>query len=75
VKTKLPKARIIAVSPFWDFAAPPPELKALGQSVKQDVPDVGGTYLNVGSPLAGQRQYFSADAMHPNPEGSRCTTT
>lgn len=65
----LPAARIIAISPIWDASPYPDRLMAMGETIREAVEGVGGEYLDVGSPLAGQLDLMTADGVHPNAAG------
>lgn len=70
LRATLPKTEIYAVSPIWDDDAPYPEsLQAMGEAVRGAVEAVGGTYLDIGSPLEGRPELLSEDGVHPNAEG------
>lgn len=65
----LPDAKIIATSPIWDSSPPPASLTPMQAAVKSAVQSVKGTYLDIGEPLKGHRDWIIADGVHPNDEG------
>jgi len=65
----LPKADIIALSPFWKAAALPPALEEVASQVKASVESVGGRYVNISNPLEGHPELLDADGVHPNTAG------
>ena len=71
LRRELPKARIIAVSPFWDSGSYPAPLTALGTDVRTAVERVGGQYVDVGSPLSGRTGLLSTGGVYPNADGYR----
>lgn len=69
LREALPRARIYATSPIWDDDGAPAGLKAISAEVRESVQAVGGTYLDIGRPLAGEPGLVSEDGVHPNDEG------
>lgn len=69
--TRLPTANIIAVDPLWDSSTPPAWLGQLGRDVQAAVIKVGGTYAQIGQPLANHRDWIVSDGVHPNDAASR----
>lgn len=69
LSVKLPDAEIIALSPVWDATEPPAELAEIAESVRQAVTAVGGSYVDIGQPLAGHPELLSEDKVHPNDAG------
>jgi acyl-CoA thioesterase I len=65
----LPKARIVAIRPFFWATAAPARLDVLAAVIRTAVTSVGGTYLDIGSPLTGKPEDMSADQVHPNDAG------
>lgn len=70
LRAALPKAVVIAVSPVWDASAPPAELAQVAGTVKASAEGIGGTYLDIGQPLAGKPQLIIGDKVHPNDKGA-----
>jgi lysophospholipase L1-like esterase len=70
LRAALPKATIIAISPVWDASQPPAELAQVAAAVQAAVQEVGGTYLDVGQPLAGKPDLITGDKVHPNDQGA-----
>ncbi|MBO1755759.1 SGNH/GDSL hydrolase family protein [Allobranchiibius sp. CTAmp26] len=71
LRQQLPKARIVAVSPFWDSTSYPAGLAVLGTDVRTAVAKVGGQYVDVGSPLSGKTGLLSTGGVYPNADGYR----
>lgn len=71
LRQELPKARIIAVSPFWDASSYPSSLTRLGSDVRTAVENGGGQYVDVGSPLSGKAGLVSSGGVYPNADGYR----
>jgi hypothetical protein len=70
LRAQLPEAQIYAVSPLWDDAPTPQWLSELGNDVKANVTQVGGTYLDIGQPLEGRADYI-VSGVYPNAEGQK----
>lgn len=65
----LPNARIIGLSTVWNETTPPAQLASVNQQVARAVKDAGGTYLNIGQPLAGHPEWMQKDDVHPTAAG------
>ncbi|MGI8761858.1 MAG: SGNH/GDSL hydrolase family protein [Jatrophihabitantaceae bacterium] len=65
---KLPKAKLVAVAPFWGNSPPPAALSSVATSVQSAVQAVGGTYLAIPDPLLGHAGFMS-DSADPNDDG------
>jgi acyl-CoA thioesterase I len=68
--SRLPRAVLIAVAPFWGDSAPRPPLAAVARSIRVAVLAVGGTYLGIHDPLRGHPEWMADDA-DPNNAGYR----
>lgn len=70
LRSELPDARIIAVSPFyWREELPLRHIK-FGEQIRDAVQDAGGEYLDIGHPLgADYPALIAADGNHPNDAG------
>jgi acyl-CoA thioesterase I len=64
-----PDAGIAATSPRWDDGPAPATLADAGQAVLEGVESVGGSYLDIGQPLAGHPDLVASDGVHPNDAG------
>ncbi|PZS29905.1 MAG: SGNH/GDSL hydrolase family protein [Pseudonocardiales bacterium] len=71
LRSALPRARIVAIRPFYPASPPTPRVPVIAEAVRQAVTAVGGIYLDIGSPLAGQTADMSIDQIHPNDTGYR----
>lgn len=69
VRAKFPSAKIVATSPIWDDDPAPARLGQIADAVKAGVEAVGGTYLDIGEPLAGHPEDVTADGIHPSDAG------
>lgn len=69
LRSALPDAEIIAVSPVWDARESPAELSAIGDAVREAVTSVGGTYADISQPLTGNPEAITEDQVHPNDQG------
>lgn len=66
LRAALPKARIVAVSPFWGASEPiPPQLSAIAGTVRASVESVGGRYVDVGQPILRHPEMMHSDLVHP----------
>lgn len=65
----LPDAEIYAVSPVWDARETPAELPLIADAIRDAVTAVGGTYVDIGQPFAGEPQLITEDDVHPNDDG------
>jgi lysophospholipase L1-like esterase len=65
----LPHAEIVAISPIWDAGPAPLGIARLRADVAAAVLSVGGTYVDIGEPLAGRPEWLAKDRVHPNERG------
>jgi acyl-CoA thioesterase-1 len=65
----LPAAEIIAVSAVWGDTATPAQLDDISSDVADATIAVGGTYLDIGQPLASEPGLMQSDDVHPTAEG------
>lgn len=75
LRSALPDAQIVAVSPVWDAREAPAELSAIADAVSEAVTAVGGTYVDVGQPFAGKPEVITDDNVHPNDDGYQLLAT
>lgn len=66
-----PRARIIGITTVWGADTPPPTVATVNGVVEKAVTGVGGTFLDIGYPLAGHPELVQADGIHPNAAGER----
>ncbi|GAA4149641.1 SGNH/GDSL hydrolase family protein [Leifsonia shinshuensis] len=66
-----PRARIIGITTVWGADAPPATVATVNGIVERAVTGVGGTFLDIGYPLAGRPELVQADGIHPNAAGER----
>ena len=69
LRQDLPHARIVAVSPVWNESEPPAELDQINTDMKAAVKAVGGTYIDIGTPLLGKPGDMQSDDVHPTSDG------
>lgn len=69
LRAGLPKARIIATSPYFRAGEYPAVLKSFGTTIKAEVEAVGGEYMDLGNPLGARPDGMSDDGIHPNDAG------
>lgn len=69
LRSALPDAEILAVSPVWDAREAPAELTAVGDAVRESVTAVGGTYVDISQPFTGNPEAITEDLVHPNNKG------
>jgi acyl-CoA thioesterase-1 len=67
--TALPTATIIAVNSIWGDSAVPVQMSAIDAGVDTATAAVGGIFVNIGQPLAGQPTLMQADDVHPTAGG------
>jgi acyl-CoA thioesterase-1 len=71
LRDTFPRARIIGITTVWGADQPPATVAVVDEIVKKAVTDVGGTFLDIGYPLAGHPELVQADGIHPNAAGER----
>ena len=69
IRSALPEATIVGTSAIWGADSPPARLSAVDALVREAVTGVGGTFLDLGLPLAGHPELLQADHIHPNAAG------
>lgn len=70
IRKAFPEAKIVALSPSYDTIFTPASA-ALTADVKAAVTRVGGTYADIGRPLADHAERIAADGTSPNDMGHR----
>ncbi|KHK97579.1 hypothetical protein LK09_12165 [Microbacterium mangrovi] len=69
---EFPHARILGINTLWNQpSAAPAEIAYSSAAVKQAVQGVGGTYIDIGQPLAGHSDLVQSDDEHPTATGQR----
>ncbi|GAA3772620.1 hypothetical protein GCM10022240_25850 [Microbacterium kribbense] len=72
----LPEAVIVGLSTLWNQPTDPPAtIASSSAALRQAVDAVGGTFVDVGQPLAGQPDLLQADQEHPTAAGQRALLT
>jgi acyl-CoA thioesterase-1 len=69
--TQLPFATIAGISPVWGDTATPRQMSDINAQVQDAIAQVGGTYLEIGQPLADQRDLLQGDDVHPTADGQQ----
>ncbi|MCJ1714465.1 SGNH/GDSL hydrolase family protein [Curtobacterium sp. VKM Ac-2922] len=72
----LPHARIVGLSTLWDQPGTvPDEVAASSADLQHAVQAVGGTYIDVGQPIATGAGLLQADSEHPTDAGQQVLAT
>lgn len=71
LRDTFPRAHIIGITTVWGADAPPPTVATVNGIVEKAVTGAGGTFLDIGYPLAGHPELVQADGIHPNAAGER----
>lgn len=69
IRTKLPNAKIIAISPFWGSGRYPASLRTIGSHVREAVQSVRGQYVDIGSPLQSKSNQLGRYGIYPTAAG------
>lgn len=69
--SKVPAARVIVVSPFFDDDPVPDWMTAQASALESAAADAGIDYLDAGQPLTGHSELLSDDGVRPNAAGHR----
>ena len=69
LRSTLPDAAIVVISPIWDDDAIGPTFRAYRDSVRAATESLGATYIDIGEPLAGRSDLVAADGVNPNDAG------
>jgi acyl-CoA thioesterase-1 len=75
IRAALPDAIIYGISPVWNDTAVPAQLTEINSQVRQAITDVRGTYVEIGQPLAGHREWVQDDDVHPTAKGQQVIAT
>lgn len=75
VRAEFPLATIIGISTIWGDTMPPAQLADTNEQVRSAVTSVGGTYVDVGQPLAGHPELLQDDDVHPTQAGQQVLAT
>lgn len=68
----LPNARIVAFGTLWDQpGGVPQEVADSTAAIQAAVAAVGGTFVDIGQPLAGDDQLLQSDSEHPTVAGQQ----
>lgn len=75
LRSKLPSARIIAISPFWGAGSYPMSLSAIGSQVRTAVQAAHGQYIDIGSPLQNKPDLLGSSGVYPTASGYTALAT
>ena len=70
LRAKLPKAKLVAIKPWWGDSPHPADLATVDDAVRAGVTAAKGTYLAIADPLFGHANWM-ADGANPNDAGYR----
>lgn len=69
---EFPHAAILGINTLWNQPTDPPdEIAYSSAAVKSAVESVGGTYIDIGQPLAGHSDLVQSDNEHPTAKGQQ----
>ena len=71
----LPRTRVVVLSPLWRASSYPKPLTQMSAVLKKNAEAAGVEYVEVGNPLQGRPELFTADGVHPNAAGYRVLAT
>jgi len=71
VHRELPAARVVGLSAVWNEQDPPAQLTTISHALRQAIRRDGGSYVDLGQPLAGHPEWMQADDVHPTARGQR----
>jgi lysophospholipase L1-like esterase len=71
LRQRLPSATIVGISTVWNDTAAPDQVDDINEAVRSAVLDAKGTYLDIGQPLAGHRDWLQSDDVHPTVKGQQ----
>ena len=71
LREALPKARIVVISPLWRASEYPDSLTRMSRVLRRNAAAAGVEWIEVGNPLEGKPQLFTADGVHPTAAGYR----
>lgn len=67
-----PDARIVGLSTIWnDDPEVPDDTAVTSDALRDAVEAVGGTYIDIGQPLAGHPEWMQSDDVHPTAHGQK----
>jgi acyl-CoA thioesterase-1 len=71
----LPGATIVGISAVWNDTAAPDQVNDINDQMRSAIKLARGTYLDVGQPLAGHREWLQGDDVHPTATGQQVLAT
>ena len=69
IRADFPSAQIVGLSTVWGYTDPPAQLEQINTQVQRAVTQVGGTYVDIGQPMAGHPELMQSSDVHPNASG------
>lgn len=69
IRADFPSAQIVGLSTLWGYTDPPSQLEQINSQVQRAVTQVGGTYVDIGQPMAGHPELMQSSDVHPNASG------
>lgn len=69
LRSGLPSTQIIALGPIWDASEAPLRLTEISGEVQAAAESVGGSFVDIGQPFAGQPSLIGSDGVLPNDAG------
>lgn len=71
LRSGLPDAKIFVTSAIWGDLDAPAQIADIDGQVERGAARIHATYLDIGQPLAGNRELLQHDDMHPTAAGQR----
>ena len=69
IRAEFPSAQIVGLSTLWGYTDPPAQLVQINSQVQRAVTQVGGTYVDIGQPMARHPELMQSSDVHPNAAG------
>ena len=69
IRADFPSAQIVGLSTVWGYTNPPAQLAQINSQVQRAVTQVGGTYFDIGQPMAGHPELMQSSDVHPTASG------
>ncbi len=75
VHRQLPAAEVVGLSAVWNEQQPPAQLATISAALHRAIRRDGGTFVDVGQPLLGHRDWLQSDDVHPTVRGQQAIQT
>ncbi|GAB14349.1 hypothetical protein ARGLB_064_01120 [Arthrobacter globiformis NBRC 12137] len=69
LRKTFPRAKIIATNPLWDSRPRPDSIDRMAATIREAAQAAGGTYVDIGQPLASHPELIGPDGIHPTDAG------